>query len=165
MLNQVQHDMARIYLLYMTIKPIETEQELEQAKAIRRRVFVEEQHCPPDEEWDQFEETSRHIVGLMDGRAVATARWRTVAYGEETVAKLERFAVLPEYRGRGLGRELVVYVMNEARDAGFGTQLLHAQAHLQEFYESFGFEAAGDMFVEAGIPHVRMIRKNGDIAF
>lgn len=143
----------------MHIKPVENEEEWEAARAIRERVFIEEQDCSPEEEWDGFDETSRHVLGLVDGEAIATARWRAVPYEEEIVAKLERFAMLPEYRGKGYGRALVKYVLQDARRAGFDTFLLHAQAHLADFYASLGFEQRGERFMEAGIPHVKMVRR------
>ncbi len=141
------------------IKPVEREPEWKQAQAIRRRVFIEGQDCPPEEEWDGWDATSRHVLGLLDEEPIATARWRTVPYQQELVAKLERFAVLPAYRGEGYGRALVRYVMEDAQQAGFSTLVLHAQAHLDDFYAAFGFEAVGEPFDEAGIRHVKMVRR------
>lgn len=143
----------------MEIKPVESAAEWAQAKAIRQRVFIEEQDCPPEEEWDGFDDVSRHMLGRVDRAPVATARWRTVPYAEALVAKLERFAVLPAYRGQGYGRRLVRYVLRDARRAGFGTCILHAQAHLEDFYASFGFVRVGAPFTEAGIPHVKMVQR------
>ena len=124
---------------------------------IRQRVFVEEQDCPPEEEWDAFDAISRHFLGYVAGRPVATARWRSAAFDERVVAKLERFAVGAAYRGRGYGRALVRYLMEDIRQAGFDDMLLNAQAHLVDFYADFGFRATGHRFMEAGIPHVEMV--------
>ncbi|HET6566455.1 MAG TPA: GNAT family N-acetyltransferase, partial [Rhodothermales bacterium] len=85
----------------------------------RQRVFVEEQACPPEEEWDAYDETSRHLLGIEGDRPVATARWRVVPWEGGPAAKLERFAVLAEARGRGLGRALVGHVIQDAEQAGF----------------------------------------------
>lgn len=145
----------------MQIRPVENESDWEHAKAIRERVFIEEQDCPPEDEWDQWDATSRHVLGTIDGTPVATARWRTVADGETLVAKLERFAVLPRHRGEGYGRQLVRYVLHDARQAGFDQFVLHAQAHLEHFYASFGFEPVGEPFMEAGISHVKMAKPGG----
>ena len=141
------------------IKPVESPGEMKQARAIRQQVFVEEQGVPPEEEWDGQDDRSRLVLGLVNGKAVATARWRTVPYEERLTAKLERFAVLPGSRGRGYGRQLVEAILKDARRAGFDTFLLHAQAHLQDYYASFGFRPAGKPFTEAGIPHVKMVRR------
>jgi predicted GNAT family N-acyltransferase len=131
--------------------------ELQAARTIRRRVFVDEQACPPEEEFDAFDETSRHFLALDRGRAVGAARWRWVEDGGSTTAKLERFAVLPEARGRGVGRALVAHLLADARAAGARRFLLHAQTHLLPLYGDFGFRAEGPGFVEAGIPHRRMV--------
>lgn len=141
----------------LRIHPIEDNTDWEHAKAIRQRVFVEEQQCPPEEEWDAHDATSRHVLGIVEDTPVATARWRTVPYDDALAAKLERFAVLPNYRGRGYGRQLVAYVLHDAQRAGFDRFVLHAQAHLEDFYAGFGFERIGAPFTEAGIPHVKMV--------
>lgn len=143
----------------MEIKIVADSSDWEAVQAIRTRVFIEEQQCPPEEEWDGYDETSRHLLGLLAGEAVATARWRTVPHDGYLVAKLERFAVLPAHRGRGYARALVLHALDDARRAGFHTFLLHAQAHLEDFYASLGFEPFGARFEEAGIPHVKMIRR------
>ncbi len=125
-------------------------------KAIRQRVFVEEQACPPEEEFDEWDDRSQHLLVRLGGEPAATARWRVVRKWSKRWAKLERFAVLPEMRGGGMGRALVDFTMLQARAAGHHQFLIHAQAHLRAFYESFGFTAHGDAFDEAGIPHFLM---------
>lgn len=144
----------------LRIHPVASETDWEQAKMIRQRVFVEEQTCPPEEEWDVYDETSRHVLARIGDEPVGTARWRTVPYEEQLVAKLERFAVLPAHRGHGYGRRLVEWVMEDARRAGFTTFVLHAQAYLEAFYQSLGFESLDERFMEAGIPHVKMVRRD-----
>ena len=143
----------------MRIEPVQSEEQWQMARAIRQRVFVEEQACPPEEEWDAYDQASRHVIGFIDGEPAATARWRRVEYEGRPAAKLERFAVLPAHRGHGHGRRLVQFIMDDARRAGFETQVLHAQAHLEAFYASLGFATVGEPFEEAGIPHVKMVRR------
>jgi predicted GNAT family N-acyltransferase len=142
----------------MQFKPVEAEAEWEGAQAVRQRVFVEEQACPPEEEWDAHDATSRHLVGCTaEGTIAATARWRAVTHHGAVMAKLERFAVLPAHRSEGHGRALVRYALADARRAGFSAFVLHAQAHLEAFYATFGFASTGRRFQEAGIPHVEMV--------
>ena len=145
----------------MDIIPVRNEDDLQAAREIRTRVFVEEQDCAPEEEWDGHDETSRHVLGTVEGTPVATARWRAVSHGEAVVAKLERFAVLSGHRGEGYGTQLVEAVLGDARHAGFETFLIHSQARLEGWYEQFGFESTGRRFEEAGIPHVEMIKREG----
>ena len=127
-------------------------------RAVRQRVFVEEQACPPEDEWDAYDAPERrgrgvhHLLATADGRGVGAARWRAV----DGAAKLERFAVLPEARGSGTGRALVAAALAAARHAGHGRFVLHAQAYLQRFYQGFGFVAEGEPFDEVGIEHVKM---------
>lgn len=123
----------------------------EHAFDIRRKVFVEEQKVSPEEEYDEFEDSSRHFLLLADGQSVGTARWRSTDKG----IKLERFAVLPEYRNLGAGSMLVKSVLEEVNDK-HGLIYLHAQVAAMKLYERAGFKATGPLFFEAGIAHYKM---------
>ena len=142
----------------LTIREALSEADWQDVRAIREAVFVQEQACPPEEEWDAHDaadtrgRTVHHLLGLLGAEPVACARWRSVG----DVAKLERFAVLVPYRGRGVARAMVSAALAGARAAGFSRFALHAQAHLAGFYASFGFAPQGDPFQEAGIEHVKM---------
>ncbi|MDA8018288.1 MAG: GNAT family N-acetyltransferase [Thermoanaerobaculia bacterium] len=127
-------------------------------QSIRQRVFVEEQRCSPSDEWDEHDATARHVLGVIEGEPAACARWRVVAYRGAPAAKLERFAILEAHRGNGYGRPLVRFVVEEARRSGHRRFVLNAQSHLQEFYESLGFQDDGERFTEVGIPHIPMRR-------
>ena len=157
----------------------------EAARAIRERVFVREQACPPEEEWDAHDwptdrgASCRHLLGVAGEQPVAACRWRPVEMGPladatggapeartseagtpaaapQPWAKLERFAVLPEARGHGYGRAMVEAAMADARARGHRRLVLSAQEHLQAFYGAWGFRPVGGTFWEAGIPHVKM---------
>ncbi|HXH99985.1 MAG TPA: GNAT family N-acetyltransferase [Sphingobacteriaceae bacterium] len=126
---------------------------LKKAFAIRREVFVEEQHCPPELEWE-FEDESTHFLATYDNTPAGAARWRKTAKGY----KLERFAVLQSSRGKGVGQELVKAVLNDLPvDAEY--IYLHAQLGAMGLYEKFGFEKEGEQFEEAGIQHYKMVLK------
>ncbi|NOX47228.1 MAG: GNAT family N-acetyltransferase [Chlorobi bacterium] len=121
------------------------------ALEIRKRVFVEEQKVPPELEYDGFENESHHYLLLLNNEPIATARWRKTDEG----IKLERFAMLPEFRDKGLGSKLLQRVLNDV--STFGTTVyLHAQIKAVPYYERVGFEKKGDMFIEAGIEHYLM---------
>lgn len=147
----------------LLLRPVRTEADWAEARRIRTRVFIEEQACPPEEEWDAYDAagargtTAHHLLGEAGGVPVATARWHPVVLDGGSAAKLERFAVLPEARGHGFGRALIARALADARAAGFTQFVLHAQAHLQPLYASCGFERVGEGFEEAGIPHVKMV--------
>ncbi len=149
----------------LEIRPAEGAADWRQVVAIRTRVFVEGQDCPPEEEFDGLDAHCRHVLAWLGGEPVGTARWREVTTPDSRrAAKLERFAVLPEHQGRGIGRALVAHLLDEARAAGHDSFVLHAQAHLERFYAGFGFERRGEGFMEAGIPHVRMVLEDGATA-
>ena len=125
---------------------------LEKVFAIRREVFVGEQNCPPELEWE-FEDESNHFLATVDGVPAGAARWRKTDKGY----KLERFAVLSSFRGQGVAQELVKAVLADLpKDAIY--VYLHAQIQAVSLYEKFGFEKIGPEFEEAGIRHYKMIR-------
>jgi len=146
----------------ITIVHVSKDDNWELARDIRQEVFVEEQACPPDEEWDQYDCCARHLVGIVGEEPAATARWRSTIYQGISVAKLERIAVRKPFRGQGLGRSIVEALIADARSSGFNSFMMHAQAHLCPFYESMGFRSVGDRFMEAGIPHRLMVNLETD---
>ncbi|MBD2754041.1 GNAT family N-acetyltransferase [Spirosoma validum] len=140
----------------ITVLPISSPSDLEAAFSIRRQVFVEEQHVDAREEYDEFETTSAHFLARVDDAPAGTARWRRTSNG----VKLERFAVLPQFRGSGVGKALVRAVLDDV----FSQQpepieriYLHAQVTAMPLYTTFGFVPVGPMFEEAGIQHYKMV--------
>jgi len=128
---------------------------MNEALAIRQKVFVLEQKVNPEEEYDEYEESSVHFLALLDGVPVGAARWRFTAYG----VKLERFAVVAEARGKGVGQALVKAVLSDlgANSETVGrTIYLHSQLKAVPLYAKFGFEKSGDMFEECKIQHFKM---------
>tara|TARA_B100001540_G_C15704972_1_gene595695 strand:+ start:691 stop:1119 length:429 start_codon:yes stop_codon:yes gene_type:complete len=124
---------------------------MKQAHNIRHEVFVIGQKCPKNLEYE-FEEQSTHFIILNNKKAVATARHRKTKTGY----KLERFAVLKEYRGYGYGKNILEAILNDLKSYK-GLIYLHAQVQVQSFYEKLGFKKEGNIFKEAGIMHYKMI--------
>jgi predicted GNAT family N-acyltransferase len=123
------------------------------ARPVREEVFVREQGVPLDMEWDEFDATSRHVVAFDPaGAAIGTGRLLPDGH-------LGRMAVLPDWRGRGVGRALLERLLEIAAAAGQRELALHAQTQAAGFYGRFGFVAEGAEFMEAGIPHVKMSRR------
>jgi len=116
---------------------------------IRREIFVREQGIPESEEWDDEDATSVHILATLNREPVGTGRLNCAG-------KIGRIAVLPGQRGRGIGTLILVRLLEEARRLGIREPCLHAQVQAVPFYERLGFERKGEVFDEAGIPHVRM---------
>lgn len=127
-----------------------------EAFRIRETVFVHEQNVPAEEEYDEFEETSRHFLAYLNDIPCGTARWR---YTEKGI-KLERFAVLKEYRSKKVGSALVQAILNDIQKQPLseGKQLyLHGQITAMPLYSKFGFVAVGEMFEECDIQHYKMV--------
>lgn len=121
---------------------------------IRNRVFVIEQHVSKEEEYDEFEEEAMHYLLRVDEKPAGTARWRFTQEGSHI--KLERFAVLPEFRNKGAGSQLVKAVLEDVIPYGLPLYL-HAQVPAMNLYARAGFKAVGELFYEAGIPHYKMV--------
>ena len=121
--------------------------------SIRRKVFIEEQNCPPALEWENEDECV-HFLAKVDGVAAGTARW----WPTEKGIKLQRFAVLREYRGSGVGQALVKALLDDL-PPNSPYVYLHAQVQACPLYEKFGFKKEGPEFDEVGIPHYKMILK------
>ncbi len=136
------------------LKLVESKNDLNHVFDIRRTVFVEEQKVDEREEYDEFEDLSKHILAKLDGKAVGAARVRRTING----VKLERFAVLEEARGKGVGAALVHKALQLCKNSS--NVYLHAQIQVVDFYKKFGFVTEGEEFVEAGIRHYKMNLKN-----
>lgn len=135
------------------VEKISDQAGLDKVFAIRKVVFVVEQECPPELEWE-FEDESTHFMATVNGTPAGASRWRKTEKGY----KLERFAVLKEFRGQGVAQELVRAVLADLpADADY--IYLHAQIQAVGLYEKFGFEKVGEMFEEAGIQHYKMVLK------
>ena len=136
----------------LKIQLVNTNKEYEEILNIRKLVFVEEQNVPIDIEIE-YEDESRHVICYHDDLPVATGRWRETRFG----TKLERFAVLHEFRGMGIGRKIVNFILSQI--SSNKTIYLHAQEAVVDFYKKLGFEVLGKQFSEADILHSKMIYK------
>ncbi|MFD2369241.1 GNAT family N-acetyltransferase [Brevibacillus sp. GCM10020057] len=141
------------------IQTVRTEKEMADALSVRRAVFIEEQQVPEELEIDEHDAASSgtiHFVAYDGQTPVGASRLRPYAPG---VGKIERVAVQKTERGTGLGR-LIMQAMEEvAREQNYETLKLNAQTHAQRFYEKLGYEPHGDVFDEAGIEHIAMVKK------
>lgn len=134
----------------IVIKQIVNPTDLDKAYAIRRQVFCIEQNVSEDIEMDEFDDVATHILAYINDKPVGTARWRFTEAG----VKMERFAVLKEHRGKGVGEALVKNTLDKLSDNDF--IYLNAQESVIKFYEKFGFKVVGNRFYEADIPHRKM---------
>lgn len=135
------------------VQKVVSKEDLEKVFSIRKIVFVDEQGCPPDIEWAN-EEESTHFLAISDHQPCGACRWRKTDKGY----KLERFAVLKEFRGQGVGRALIATALDDLPpDATY--VYLNSQLDAMSLYGKFGFVAEGEQFEEAGIQHFRMVKR------
>ncbi len=120
---------------------------------IRHLVFQKEQGVPAELEFDGKDETADHLLAYLDAQPVGTARLRRL---DHQTAKVERVAVLKAARGSGIGKHMMVEALAILKKANVAEVQIHAQEAVRDFYQRLGFEPEGEVFVEAGIPHVKM---------
>jgi len=120
------------------------------AKPIRLEVFVQEQNVPADLEMDDKDAVCVHAVAFAEGKAIGTGRLLPDGH-------IGRMAVLRTARGTGVGGALLKGLMAKAEERGDERVILSAQTHAADFYLAHGFAAQGDVFYEAGIPHIEMV--------
>ena len=124
----------------------------EEAVKIREEVFMREQGFAC--EFDETDGKATHLLLLVDGAPAGTCRlFPGEAEGEYLVGRL---AVRREFRGLGLGAELIAGAEREIRQKGGTAVVLHAQQQARAFYEKQGYSAYGDGDMEEGCPHVWM---------
>ena len=125
-----------------------------EAVRLRREVFMEEQGFR--DEFDDDDERSVHIVLYDDDAPVAVCR---IIPGEGGECHIGRIAVVREYRGKGIGSAVVTEAEDVARSMGFRESLLSAQVRAKGFYETLGYEAFGDEYLDEYCPHVMMRKR------
>jgi predicted GNAT family N-acyltransferase len=138
----------------MEAKRIIDKKELNEAFYIRKIVFVDEQGVPLDEEFDEYDANADHVLAYYNNQPVGTGRVQII----NGAAKLERICVLAPNRKYGLGMLLIRALEKIAQDKNIFKAILHSQTHAVRFYEKFGYRSASREFLEAGIPHIVMLK-------
>ena len=123
------------------------------AKDIRLNVFVKEQNIPKSIEIAD-EELAIHCV-LYDENRKPLGTVRLIPIDKTTMA-VQRMAVDKEARGKGVGKQLMTYIEDVAKQYNVSTLILGAQLHAVDFYRSLGYESFGDTYREATIEHQHM---------
>jgi predicted GNAT family N-acyltransferase len=137
------------------IEPIDYATGVDALRAVREPVFVQEQQVPLALEWDDLDPLCLHVIARdAEGRPIGTGRLTPER-------KIGRMAVLPDWRGRGVGDALLVALLDEARARRWPEVTLHAQVSAIGFYAKHGFVPVGARFMEAGIEHLTMRRRLG----
>lgn len=123
------------------------------AKAIRKKVFCEEQFIPDELDLDGLDSQSIHVLAYDGSKAVGTAR--LTVQGHQAI--LARVAILEDCRGKGLANRVISAALESARqNKQIENILVHAHYYLQSYYENFGFQYIRDCETVGEHPLVEM---------
>lgn len=125
----------------------------ESVKALRWAVFVDEMNVPSELEIDKDDQFARHFAFIDKGEVVATLR----ILKQDQTLKIGRVAVAKSRRRQGLGTKLMHEAIQYAMVNQYRTITLAAQTYITRFYSVLGFQEQGGIFMDAGIPHIKMI--------
>ncbi|HEY96638.1 MAG TPA: GNAT family N-acetyltransferase [Dehalococcoidia bacterium] len=132
----------------------ENEEELWGANEVRRQVFIIEQGIAEELVFEKSGDGDEINIVVKDQNSIiGTAR---VVFPADNTAKIERMAVLKNYRKKGLGKGIILFLNEEFKRRNVAHIILHAQYQAIDFYKACGFHESGPPFQEAGIKHVKM---------
>jgi predicted GNAT family N-acyltransferase len=133
-----------------TVREADFAADFAQLRAVREPVFVIEQHVPVELERDALDADCTHVLAFdRQNRPIGTGRLTP----QRTIG---RMAVLPEWRGHGVGDALLARLIELAKAKAWPEVSLHAQVGAMGFYLKHGFASYGPVYEEAGILHQSM---------
>ena len=138
------------------IKTVKYLAEIEAIKAIRIQVFQIEQGISEELEFDGLDETAIHLLAYLENKPVGTTRIRKIA---QKTAKIERLSVLTLARRKGIAKKLMTKAIEVVTNQNYDTIVVYSQNYIKGFYQKLDFKQVGNIFEEANIPHVKMIKK------
>ncbi len=143
------------------IKRVDSQEELEICKSVRRNVFTDEQKIPVEIEVDRYDNLNCNVVHFLiclGNEGIGTSRYIILSDGK---AQLQRVAIKTKFRNQGYARKLINFIEEYAQKNGINHLELHAQYHAKEFYEKLGYLPISEMYIEekTGIEHVDMSKK------
>lgn len=131
---------------------------------LRVEIFTVEQNCPyQDLDGQDLGDNIYHIRAVSETNGLLA--YIRVMYNntEEKQVQIGRVVVEKNSRSIGLGRDLMMHALQliEEKQSEYpsDTAMLHGQAYVRKYYESFGFEIEGEQFLEDDIPHWLFIKK------
>ncbi|MFI3251499.1 MAG: GNAT family N-acetyltransferase [bacterium] len=141
----------------LTVKILKKPDDLSLCYKVRYEVFIDEQGFDEEIELDEFDDIAHHVL-ICDGSSpIATAR---VFYNNE-YWKIGRVCVLQKYRGKKLGNLLLENIEMHLQALNVDEVYLASQYHAKDFYFKFGYEQVGEVFLEEGCEHIKMVKKIG----
>jgi predicted GNAT family N-acyltransferase len=124
----------------VSVRVVRSMEEMTKVIAIRSAVYMGEQHCPYEEEFDGNDFSATHLICHKGREPVGCMRIRYFA----DFAKLERLAVRGESRNAGLAGQIVDAAIELCRKKGFRVLYAHSQKRLVDFWEQRGFRRMPD---------------------
>ena len=143
------------------IKILKSKEELNLGFALRIEVFVKEQKVPMELELDEKDnsENTVHIGFFDNNKLIGVARLIDL---DKDVIHIGRVVIGKEYRGQGIGRELIIGCENIAKQILKRKIIIELSAQIQaeNFYKSLGYNRVNDIiYLDAGIEHVDMMKE------
>lgn len=126
---------------------------LYQLLKLRTDIFVVEQNCPYPE-LDNRDQEALHGLAYDGERLIGCLR--ILPRKPSGAVAIGRVAVQTDYRSNGVARRLLNEAIAHIQGQDEALIDLQAQAHLKQFYSSFGFKEISDVYLEDGIPHLDM---------
>jgi|TARA_B100001540_G_scaffold193362_1_gene170411 predicted GNAT family N-acyltransferase len=119
---------------------------------IRKKVFSDEMNIPKSKLFDEHDETCDHYI-LFDGKkSVGSIRFLKI----KKEIKLERMAILAEFRGKNYGKSAILQLIEYYHMMGNSKMILDSIFSVRDFYKKCGFIEEGEIFQRVGIDHIRM---------
>jgi predicted GNAT family N-acyltransferase len=140
----------------LVVRLADFSEEFSQVQAIRKVVFQEEQGVEEALEFDGKDEICEHLIAYLNKQAVGTARMRSI---DDKTVKIERLAVLSTARGQGIGKKIMEEALLIIASKDIAEVVINAQEYVKGLYYKLGFAQEGEIFLEAGISHVKMRKK------
>jgi len=137
----------------LSLVPVTTISQYIDVRYVRTEVFVKEFKISIEDEFDSLDKDASHFLITLNKKTIGTIRYRKTENG----FKLERIAILKEYRNKGYGAASIMFLADMiGRDFNPCRIYIHAMSYLIEFYTKLGFKEKGSHFMEANIDHVEM---------
>tara|TARA_B110000438_G_C15490269_1_gene511102 strand:- start:104 stop:538 length:435 start_codon:yes stop_codon:yes gene_type:complete len=140
--------MPNIYLLKLHFE----DNDFAIIKDIRKNVFTNELGIPESNLFDKYDETCDHFILFDEKNPIGTIRFVRV----EKNVKLERMAILSEFRAKSYGKNAILQLKEYYQTQGYSKIILDSIYHVRNFYKKCGFLEEGKIFQRVGIDHIRM---------
>lgn len=137
----------------LIVEQVDYDDAFDQVFQIRQAVFVDEMDVDQEDDYDGFDHLAHHYLIRLKNKAIGTGRWRRTQTGGRY--RIERIAVLKDYRRKEIGTHLVKAILKDIpKDKEI---FIHAPVWAIPFFNSLGFSESGFEFDEAGINHKKLV--------